>query len=220
MVGIAPAWECEPLSRGSRDRRFASAAGAIACATLLPFLAAGPIHSAEPTGEAGGPDQLWAQLASPDAAVAYRAVCALADRPAEAVALLKSRLRPAAAPDAGRLARLIADLDGPDFDTRERATRELQRLGEQAEPALRRARAAGPGDESRRRIDQILAGRGAITDPELLRAIRGVEVLERIGTPEARHLLKALAEGAPEARLTREARASLERLARRPVPPP
>ena len=38
---------------------------------------------------------------------------------------------------------------------------------------------------------------------------------EHLGTPEARRLLERLAEGAPEVRLTREARASLERLARR-----
>jgi hypothetical protein len=42
--------------------------------------------------------------------------------------------------------------------------------------------------------------------------LRAVEVLERIGNAEARRVLEALAKGAPEARLTREARTSLERL--------
>jgi WD40 repeat protein len=46
-----------------------------------------------------------------------------------------------------------------------------------------------------------------------LRALRSVEVLERIGTPRARQLLQKLA-GGTEARLTREARAALERLDR------
>ena len=40
-----------------------------------------------------------------------------------------------------------------------------------------------------------------------------VEVLEQAGTPEATQLLQALASGAPEALLTREARASWQRLA-------
>ena len=42
--------------------------------------------------------------------------------------------------------------------------------------------------------------------------LRALEVLERIGTPEARQILLSLAKGAPEAALTQEAKASLERL--------
>jgi len=36
-------------------------------------------------------------------------------------------------------------------------------------------------------------------------------VLEYIGTPGARQVLESLSEGAPEARLTQEAKASLDR---------
>ena len=50
--------------------------------------------------------------------------------------------------------------------------------------------------------------------------LRAVEVLERIGTPEARQVLAKLADGAPEARLTQEAKASLQRLAKRSAPGP
>jgi hypothetical protein len=42
--------------------------------------------------------------------------------------------------------------------------------------------------------------------------MRAVEVLERVGTPEARAALEDLAKGLDVARLTVEARASLERL--------
>lgn len=41
-----------------------------------------------------------------------------------------------------------------------------------------------------------------------------VQVLERIGTPEARELLAELAKGQPEARLTQEAQAALQHLKR------
>ena len=55
---------------------------------------------------------------------------------------------------------------------------------------------------------------------EILQALRAVEVLEYIGTPEAHRVLQALAQGVPEVRLTVEAKASLERLARRPAATP
>ena len=48
---------------------------------------------------------------------------------------------------------------------------------------------------------------------ETLRAIRAVEAIERIGNEPARRLLERLSEGDPSARLTREAKDSLQRLA-------
>ncbi|HMC63737.1 MAG TPA: hypothetical protein VKI65_02250 [Gemmataceae bacterium] len=55
---------------------------------------------------------------------------------------------------------------------------------------------------------------------KFLRKQRGLAVLEYIGTPEARKVLARVAQGAPEARLTQEAKASLERLAKRPAAKP
>jgi hypothetical protein len=54
-----------------------------------------------------------------------------------------------------------------------------------------------------------------IIEPETLRMLRAVEVLELAGTQEARAVLEALSKGAPEARLTRQAGAALKRLERR-----
>ena len=50
---------------------------------------------------------------------------------------------------------------------------------------------------------------------DALRMVRAVEVLEDIGTPEARAVLEHLAAGVAEARRTREAKAALARLASR-----
>jgi truncated hemoglobin YjbI len=69
--------------------------------------------------------------------------------------------------------------------------------------------------EKRRRIEQLLAAPRIVQAPEQIRALRALEVLERIGNAEARRVLGAIAKGAPDARLTREARTSLERLLRR-----
>ncbi len=48
--------------------------------------------------------------------------------------------------------------------------------------------------------------------PDMRRIVRAVELLERLGTAEAKGVLKTWAGGAPNARLTTEAKAALERL--------
>ena len=50
--------------------------------------------------------------------------------------------------------------------------------------------------------------------PEELRAIRACEVLEAIGTADARTILSAWAQGAPDTTLAREATTSIRRLTR------
>ncbi len=52
--------------------------------------------------------------------------------------------------------------------------------------------------------------------PQRLHAVRVTAILEYNGTPEARRILESLAKGVPEAHLTREAKAALERLTRQP----
>jgi hypothetical protein len=64
-------------------------------------------------------------------------------------------------------------------------------------------------------LEELLAKPKVLRSGEELRGVRAVEALEHIGTAEAREVLQTLADGAP-ARLTREAKASLERLAKRP----
>lgn len=155
----------------------------------------------------------WDALAGADSAHAYEALWALADAPEQAVPFLASHLRAAAAPKPGQLDRLIADLDSDEFAEREKAQRELERLGERAEPALRKASASSPSAEARRRIVPLLERlRGPVSDSSTLQGVRAVEVLEMIGNTEAIAVLRRLAEGASESRLTQEARASLTRL--------
>jgi len=49
--------------------------------------------------------------------------------------------------------------------------------------------------------------------PDSLRHLRAIQALEQIGSPEARWILEALAAGAVAAPETRDAKATLERLA-------
>jgi hypothetical protein len=108
---------------------------------------------------------------------------------------------------------LIRDLDSDQFAVRQKATEELQKLGELAEAALRRALQGKLPLEQRRRLELLLAPlEGAILAGEALRSLRAVRVLEHADTPEARHFLQQLADGAEGTRLTREAKAALVRL--------
>jgi WD40 repeat protein len=167
-----------------------------------------------------GPDRrrlsaAWDELASPDAGAAYRAIQRLACVGDEAVRLLEEHLRPAPAADASRIARLVAALDNTRFAEREAASRDLVELGEVSEPALRGVLTARPSQELRRRAEAILEQLDPAHSLARLREVRAVEALEWIGTPSARQLLTVLAHGSPEVWLTREARGTLERLARR-----
>jgi hypothetical protein len=110
------------------------------------------------------------------------------------------------------LTKLIAKLNDAKFQERERASKELEELGDSAAPALRKALAAGQPAEAQRRTTLLVRRLEIpVTARELLRIIRAVEVLEKIGTNEARELLQSLGKGAPEARLTSEAQDSLKR---------
>jgi RNA polymerase sigma factor (sigma-70 family) len=170
--------------------------------------------------DADGVAAAWTDLGSADAARAFRARGAFVSSPEEALALLKGRLRRAQAADPQRVRTLLADLDSERFAVREKAQADLEALGELAEAALRQALANKPTLELRRRVQQALDHlHRPVTSPEVLRPLRGLAILEDIATPDARALLEALASGAAEARLTREAKASLGRLDRRkPVP--
>jgi hypothetical protein len=169
---------------------------------------------ADPGAAAKGGESLWADLASADAATAYRASRALISLREEGVALLAKHLKPVALVPAGRLAELLAGLDSDQFAVRQKATQELEALVDAAESALRQLLEKGPSLEARRRAEGLLDKLVLPRSPGRLRQYRAVEALESLGTPAARRLLQRLAGGAAGAMATREARAALERLGR------
>jgi RNA polymerase sigma factor (sigma-70 family) len=158
-------------------------------------------------------NSLWDDLAGADAARAHQAILHLSRSPGRAVPFLARRLRPVAAADAQRVARLIAELDSQEPAVRERAARELAALAELAEEALRRALANEVSAEVQRRCRELLrALQGPVRQKETLRALRALEVLEEARTPEVVRVIRQLAGGVPESRVTRAARAALARL--------
>jgi hypothetical protein len=161
---------------------------------------------------AADPASLWPLLAISDAAVAHAAAWRMAALQG-VEGFLAQRLRPVGRPDEGRLKALIADLGADDAGRRAEAEAALAPMRAGAAEALRRAEKSDDL-EPRLRARRLLA-RLLPRSPESLREVRAVLALEARGTPEAAALLRRLAGGIPEARLTREAGAALARLRRR-----
>jgi hypothetical protein len=156
---------------------------------------------------------LWTDLASSDAGKAFQAILKLSASPHDTVAYLEQRLRPVPAPDPKVVAQLFNDLDHPKFQVRDKATLDIDKLGDLAKPELQKRLAGKPSLEMRQRMEKMLAKlNGPITAPETLQLLRAVEVLERIATPEALATLRILAKGADGHRLTEEARDAISRL--------
>jgi RNA polymerase sigma factor (sigma-70 family) len=102
-------------------------------------------------------EALWTDLGSEDAARAYRAVAALVASPREAAAFLRTRLKPVSKEDLGRARQWLRDLDADSFAVREKASRELERLGETARAQLEGALKQTSSPEVRRRGRTLLA---------------------------------------------------------------
>ena len=93
----------------------------------------------------------------------------------------------------------------------------MAKFGKPVEAALRQRLAEKPTADLRKRLESILSRvRSAPPPASSVRDSRAVQVLELVGSAEARALLKGLASGAPGAPLTHDARLALARLERRP----
>jgi len=158
---------------------------------------------------------LWAALAGDDVPKAHQALWALVDDPQQAVPFLQEHLKPAAAADPKRVAALLSELDSSQFVVRQKASEELEKLGTSVAAAIRAKLTEKPSLELRQRLEGLLRKFDSpVLSPEQLRAVRAVQVLEYIGTANARQLLDKLAQGAPSFRLSEEAKGALQRLSR------
>jgi len=155
---------------------------------------------------------LWKGLASDDAAEAHRAIWELVADPDGTTKFLDRKMQLAKLAEADLLAKCIDRLSGPAFADREKATNELRSFGDMILPQLHAARKKTTDAELRERLDRIIQelGQSAIANSQL-QQVRALEVLETIGTKEAKQVLEKLARGEASARLTREAKFVLGR---------
>lgn len=155
-------------------------------------------------------EDAWDALAheAPKAEQARRALLA---RPAQAVEMLRDRLRPVAPLDAEAVARLIRGLDAQHYRDREGAAAGLRAIGRRVLPMLREARL--DSEEGAARLAALVRELAAGPTGDERRHIRAVEVLEQIDTPAARESIDRLAGGDPGAVLTAEAGAAKTRRA-------
>jgi WD40 repeat protein len=165
---------------------------------------------AAPTAKLGDErlKSLWNELESADGQAAFRAIGTLSRHPDETLPFLRPLLPHGPAADPKVVARLVADLDHEDFAVREKASAALARLGHAAAPLLRSAANSATSPETRGRLRALVARLdNAGIGTARTRSLRALEVLERIGSAEARAVLRdvrdfgdrAIAEGISDA---------------------
>jgi WD40 repeat protein len=159
----------------------------------------------------------WQTLADTDASRANRALAVLVAAPTQAIPIIEKRFRVTGKRlPRERLLKLVADLDNDAFKIREKSARELTEAGPDAILPLRKGLANNPSVEAKGRMEGLLNRLNEGGDPEHLRCLRAIEVLERIGTPQAKNALGELARKPLPADLADEMQASLRRMGERP----
>lgn len=199
----------EGLYRFSPDgRRLVSAAGGVA---QVWDLAAGGL----PRRADFSPEELserWNLLLGRDARKAKTAAWDLVRGGRGAVGFLRSRLLGSPSLDAETLAKLLADLSSDEVRSRDKASQEL--LERASEKDVDWLLAAHPSPEASARLQEILFQMRrplALSGPGL-RISRALQVLEGIGSPEAREVLEELAHASRLERERGDAARALSRL--------
>jgi WD40 repeat protein len=162
-------------------------------------------------------DSLWQALGEDDAWAAHQSAWTLAAGGKGAVAFLSKRLRPAPVPSPELVQSLRDRVSDGDYDARELAARKLVDLGigvtlGQMEALRRPAPPPAFGGFGEPPPVRFLPPPVLLPLPERVRTSRAVAALERSRDPSAKSLLETLADGAPKAPLTREAKAALARM--------
>lgn len=165
-------------------------------------------------------DAAWDDLMGDDrakASVAFRKFLPVA---AEQVSYIRDRIPKPVVPDEElprRIAALVAQLGGEDFDARLAAEAALEKIGAKAAAQLK-AEVGGGNAEVDYRAKRLLKKLGVVTEdipPGQLRAARIARLLERANTKESRELLAKMSAGDFGPDYPAEAKAAQERMRRK-----
>jgi WD40 repeat protein len=154
----------------------------------------------------------WDNLASVDARKGHESMWMLIASPQQTVPYLRAKLAPARSIPEKRFRQLVSELDDDDYQVRDSAFQNLACQEEQITQRLRNELDNNLTAEQRSRIEKLLDLPPIVRTPDRMRSLRAVQILERIGNSDAKAVLKILTTGAPEARLTQEAKESIIRL--------
>jgi hypothetical protein len=186
---------CDALAFSPDGALLASGTGA--CTTLVwdvrgarkPAAAPAPLSAKQRAG-------LWEDLGARRGGDAYEALLALAAQGDCILPFLREKLATPRAPTQAQVENWVRDLESNHFRTREAAFKQLRRYSTVAEAALRALLRGDLPPQARRDLTRLLEspwyarpGDGA----DVLRRVRAVQILARIGTPHAKDLLSKLA---------------------------
>ena len=138
-------------------------------------------------------ERLWSQLGSDDAPKAYLALWTLVAAPQQSVPFLRKNLLWSKTPEATvQIKKWILELEADRFLVREQAFRSIEQHLEAAIDQLK-AELPRAAPESQMRIEELLKIASARAGKSL-RMGQALRVLKNIDTPEAKALLKELAQ--------------------------
>ncbi len=181
-------------------------------------LVAWDLEGKTPTPFAGGGEleDAWKDLINKDGKKVYQErMRRFVASPNLAIPFLAEKLVPIKTVEINKddVKKWVSELDDADFPTRNKANRALEALGDAVEADILKALEKAESLETQRRLQNLIAVMKAkLLTEDQMRHVRVVEILERIGSKEARELLVRYADGAPTARLTQDAREALDRL--------
>lgn len=163
-------------------------------------------------------DKFWDSLATDTPADPRVPLYRLLDHPDTAVKLLSAKfVAPPPKPLDVDLPTVIRRMDAPAFSDRMAAIKKLRELGPRIAPALQDAIRTTESVEVRARAEELLeqmkAGPKTFSSGPDLRAMRAIEVLERVASPQAKKLLQGWAEHTTNVRIANEAALALVRIA-------